>query len=121
MLVVFWLKTFYTIYMRLPVLFLTFWYLEAPRSLMSYLLSMSNAFLHLLSIPLFLRTFWKPLKNEYRGDLVLFSITVGIILKSILLLTGMAIFILFLLFEIAFYLLFLALPILVIVIPFLPI
>lgn len=40
---------------------------------------------NLLSVPLLLRTFFKPLKSEYREGLVLFSVLMGIIVKSILL------------------------------------
>lgn len=73
---------------------------------------MDYAFLHMLSIPLFLRTFFKPLKNEYRGDLVGFSIGMGIVLKSILILVGLLLFLAMLVVQGAFYLFFLALPIL---------
>ncbi len=99
-------------YLRLPGMFFHFWYLEAPRELFSYLLSFNNATLHMFSIPLFFRTFFKPLKNEYRGDLVGFSIGMGMALKSILILAGIFLFTGILLFEIFFYLLFLALPLL---------
>ena len=36
----------------------------------------------LLSIPLILKTFFKPLKNEYREGLVLFSVLAGIFINS---------------------------------------
>jgi hypothetical protein len=73
---------------------------------------MDNAFLHMLSIPLFLRTFFKPLKNEYRGDLVGFSIAMGIVLKSVLILVGLVFFLMLFVVQLVFYLFFLALPIL---------
>lgn len=96
--------------LRLPVMFFHFWYLEAPKSLFFYLVSMDNAFLHMLSIPLFFRTFSKPLKNEYRGDLVFFSVIMGMVVKTVLILAGLFLFIMLLLFQMFFYLLFLALP-----------
>jgi len=43
---------------------------------------------NLLSVPLLLRTFFKPLKSEYREGLVLFSVLVGIIIKSAVLLVA---------------------------------
>jgi hypothetical protein len=99
-------------YLRLPGMFFHFWYLEAPKELFLYLRALNNTVAHMLSIPLFLRTFFKPLKNEYRGDLVGFSIGMGMAVKSVLLLASLFLFTVFLLFEIAFYLLFLALPLL---------
>jgi hypothetical protein len=106
-------------YLRLPGMFFHFWYVEAPRELFSYLLSLNNAVAHMLSIPLFLRTFFKPLKNEYRGDLVGFSIGMGMAVKSVLLVAGLFLFTVFLLFEVAFYLFFLALPLLTVLALFL--
>lgn len=105
-------------YLRLPGLFLYFWYLEAPKQLFSYFLSLNNALLHMLSVPLFFRTFFKPLKNEYRGDLVGFSIVMGMLIKTILILAGLFLFTVVGLFEIFFYLLFLTLPILTVLIIF---
>lgn len=99
-------------YLRLPGLFLHFWYLEAPKNLFYYFWSLNNATLHILSIPLFFRTFFKPLKNEYRGDLVAFSIAMGIGIKIPLILAGLFFMTTLFLFEILFYLLFLSLPIL---------
>ncbi len=92
-------------------MFLHFWYLEAPKRLFFYLLSLNNALLHMLSIPLFFRTFFRPLKNEYRGNLVGFSIMMGMAVKAVLIVAGLFLFTTILLFEIVFYLFFLALPI----------
>jgi hypothetical protein len=38
-----------------------------------------------LSVPLLLKTFFKPLKNEYRQGLVWFSIIMGVIIKTFIL------------------------------------
>ena len=75
----------------------------------------------MLSIPLFFRTFFKPLKNEYRGDLVGFSIVMGMVIKTILILAGLFLFTMMGLFEIACYLFFLTLPILTVLVFFSPI
>ncbi len=79
-------------YLSLPYLFLKFWYLEAPVSLIKYSFSLNHAALEFLSIPLMLRTYFRPIKNEYRKGLVWFSIGMGIFIKSLLLLVGFLIF-----------------------------
>ncbi|MEK9176340.1 MAG: hypothetical protein AAB520_02785, partial [Patescibacteria group bacterium] len=65
-------------YLSLPFLFLKFWFLEAPLKLTKYFFSLNHAALQILSLPLMIRTFFKPLKNEYRKGLVAFSIGMGI-------------------------------------------
>jgi hypothetical protein len=71
-------------YLSLPFLFLKFWFLEAPERLVKYFFSLNHAALQILSLPLMLRTFFKPLKNEYRKGLVGFSIGMGIAVKTVL-------------------------------------
>lgn len=51
---------------------------------------------NLLSVPLLIKTFFKPLKNEYRDGLVLFSIIMGMIIKLVLLLISFSILIILL-------------------------
>ena len=85
-------------YLGLPLIFLKFWFLEAPLALISFFASSNNAFLQLFSLPLLVKTFFKPWKNEYRKGLVGFSIAMGIFVKTfvivvdILLLFGLLIF-----------------------------
>ena len=62
-----------------------FWFIDAPIRLIKYFLTVNHAALQILSAPLLVRTFFKPLKNEYRKGLVLFSFVFGMILKSFLL------------------------------------
>lgn len=52
---------------------------------MKRLLIFDQYMLHVFSIPLMLDTFFKPLKNEYRKQLVIFSVLMGMFLKVILL------------------------------------
>jgi hypothetical protein len=73
-------------YAVLPVLFLKFWFIEAPWALFGFFKSLNSAFFVLFSLPLFIRTFFKPLKNEYRQGLVGFSRGMGMFIKSILIL-----------------------------------
>jgi len=96
--------------LALPLDFLWFWYIDAPRGLLAYFLSLNNAFLHLFSLPLFLRTFFKPIKNEYRQGLVGFSIGMGIVIKTVLISIDICFFLLLLLCEFLVFVLFLVLP-----------
>lgn len=97
-------------YLFLPVALVRFWYIEAPVGLLTYFSSLNKAFLRLFSLPLFIRTFFKPLKNEYREGLVGFSKVMGILVKSVLILIDLALFALLLAFEVGFLLYFLLLP-----------
>lgn len=69
----------------------------------------------LLSIPLLLRTFFKPLKNEYRQGLVLFSIVAGVLVKGFLVSIGCLIIIFLLCVEALVGLLIAVLPLILIV------
>jgi hypothetical protein len=89
-------------YLSIPVLFLRFWFLEAPFRLIKYFLSLNHAILQILSVPILLRTFFKPLKNEYRKGLVLFSLVFGIIVKSSLLFIDLIVFGFIILLEVVF-------------------
>lgn len=104
--------------MQLPRLFLVFWFLEAPKEIFAFFLSLNLAFLRLLSFPLFLRTFFKPLKNEYRKGLVGFSIGMGIFVKSILIAVDLFLLSLLAAFEIVILVTFVLLPIISVIILF---
>ncbi len=97
--------------MILPLVFLKFWFWEAPIGLIEYFSSLNNAFLQLFSLPLFIRTYFKPLKNEYRQGLVLFSIVMGIFIKTVFIFIDISLLICLLLLELIFVLLFIAMPI----------
>lgn len=98
-------------YFFLPVAFLKFWYFEGPRALIGFFDSLNKAFLQLFSLPLFLRTFFKPLKNEYRQGLVGFSKGVGMIIKSVFIIVDLIILIPLLGIEALILILFLAFPV----------
>lgn len=83
----------------LPVHFIRFWFLDAPRTMVFYFASLNSAFLQLVSLPLFVWTFFKPLKNEYRQGLVAFSIGMGIAVKSVLIIIDLVAFIILLAIE----------------------
>ena len=86
-------------YFLLPLIFLKFWFVEAPLSMLRFFSSLNSAFLELFSLPLFVKTFFKPLKNEYRQGLVGFSIGMGIVIKSFFILLDLALFIILLAIE----------------------
>lgn len=86
-------------YMNLPIMFLKFWFIESPVTLFQFFMSLNAAFLHLFSLPLFLRTFFQPLKNEYRPGLVKFSRALGMFIKSFFIIADLLIFSLMLCLE----------------------
>lgn len=81
-------------YLLFPLDFFRFWYITAPKEIILFCFSLNTAFLQTFSLPLMLRTFFKPVKNEYRKGLVAFSIGMGMVIKSwvilvdLILLTG---------------------------------
>lgn len=103
----------------LPIHILLFWYKDAPIALFGFFTSLNNAFFQLFSLPLLLRTFFKPLKNEYREGLVKFSIAMGILVKSVLIFFDVIIFSLLLIIEITSFVGFLFFPIATVLILFL--
>lgn len=99
-----------TAYLLLPYYFFVFWFVEAPREILLFFASLNKAFFQLFSLPLLLRTFFHPLKNEYRKGLVGFSIGMGIAIKSMLIIANLVLLIPLLLIELIFLVTFLAFP-----------
>jgi hypothetical protein len=99
-------------YFLLPLTFLKFWYFDSPREMIGYFVSVNKAFLKLFSLPLLIKTFFKPLKNEYRQGLVRFSIIMGVMIKSVLIFVDVLLLMVLLAAEIAVFVGFLAFPIL---------
>lgn len=97
-------------YFSLPFIFIKFWFLEAPKEIISFFFSLNRSFLQLLSLPLLLKTFFKPIKNEYRKGLVGFSIGMGMGIKSILIIVNLILFLPLILGEIVLLLLFILFP-----------
>ncbi|HEX8965351.1 MAG TPA: hypothetical protein VF820_02875 [Patescibacteria group bacterium] len=90
--------------------FVFFWFIQAPKGLVNYFASFNNAFLKLFSFRQFATTFFKPWKNEYRQGLVGFSITMGIIIKSFMILFDLSLLFVFITVEIILILAFIAWP-----------
>ncbi len=87
-------------YFFLPFYFLSFWFGEAPVSIIRYFLEVNRAFFRFFSVSLLLRTFFQPIKSEYRPGLVGFSIGMGIVLKTVVIVASLILFIPILLLEI---------------------
>lgn len=96
----------------LPFSILKYWYLEAPLNLLSYFWNLNRAFFHFFSLPLMIRTFFKPWKNEYRKGLVGFSIFMGMVFKTMFIAADLILFTGLLILEVIGFVLFLAFPIL---------
>ena len=107
-------------YLGLPIIFLRFWFLEAPRGLISFFASLNNAFLQLFSLPILLKTYFKPWKNEYRKGLVGFSIAMGMFVKTLVILADSLLLVALLAFEAVFMVSFIFWPIGIILLLLLP-
>lgn len=86
-------------YLLLPLFFLKFWFFDAPLELIGFFRSLNKYFIQAFALSLFLKTFFKPLKNEYREGLVGFSRGMGIVIKSVFIFVDMLILVLLLSFE----------------------
>jgi len=83
----------------LPYIFVKFWFVEAPLGMLGYFASFNHAFLEMFSLTLFLKTFFQPLKSEYREGLVWFSRIMGMMIKSIFIIIDTLILIIILAVE----------------------
>lgn len=72
--------------------------------------SLNRAFLHLFSLPLLVRTFFRPWKNEYREGLVGFSIGMGMFIKTFVIAADLFILFFLLVTEVVVFFLFLLWP-----------
>lgn len=99
-------------YLSLPFILLRFWFVEAPINFISFFFSLNKAVMGIISLPLLVKTYFKPWKNEYREGLVGFSIGMGMFIKTFVIFADILIMTCLLLFEITFIVLFLAFPIL---------
>lgn len=98
-------------YLKLPLVFLRYWFIEAPRGLILFFSSLNKAFLNLFSLPLVLKTYFKPWKNEYREGLVGFSIGMGMFIKTFVILADILLFFVLLAIELVIIVAFVLWPI----------
>lgn len=102
-------------YLSLPFVFLKFWYIEAPWALLVFFGSLNRAFLHLFSLALLIKTYFRPWKNEYREGLVGFSIGMGMFIKTFAIAADLLIFLFLLAVEIVLFIIFLLWPVVAVV------
>ncbi|MCL6096752.1 MAG: hypothetical protein M1444_03705 [Patescibacteria group bacterium] len=102
----------------LPISFLKFWFFEAPVSMLSFFSFLNKAFLQLFSLPLLVKTYFKPWKNEYRQGLIGFSIAMGMFIKTFVILADLVLFILLFIIEMFVFIAFIIWPFITIYILF---
>lgn len=81
-------------------------------SLVKFFFSLNRAFLELFSLPLLIKTFFKPWKNEYRQGLVGFSIGMGMFIKTLVIIVDVIFLLLILSLEATVVIGFIFLPVL---------
>ncbi len=101
------------VFLLYPLYLITFWYVDVVRGFINFFINFNRYLVSLLSFSILLRTFFKPLKNEYRDGLVLFSIIAGIIIKFIILCASGLFIGVVLIFEVFVIIFVLVLPLLV--------
>ena len=94
----------------LPIIFLKFWFFEAPKAILHFFVSLNKAFFQLFSLPLLIKTYFKPWKNEYRLGLVGFSIAMGMFIKTFVIFADLLLFFFLLITELTFFLMFILWP-----------
>ncbi|PIP74719.1 MAG: hypothetical protein CO135_02635 [Candidatus Levybacteria bacterium CG_4_9_14_3_um_filter_35_16] len=105
-------------YVELLFIFLRFWFLEVPTSVFKFFIFLNKSFIQLVSLPLLIKTFFRPWKNEYREGLVGFSIVMGIFIKLFVILTDIFMLLVLLSLEIITTILFFCFPFAVILLLF---
>ena len=106
-------------YLSLPLVFLRFWFVESPKGLIAFFASLNSAFLQLFSLPLLIKTYFKPWKNEYRKGLVGFSVAMGIFIKTFVIAIDAFLLVGLLIFETIFMASFVVWPIGIVLLLFL--
>lgn len=101
-----------------PLYLFTFWYKDVIGNLIEFFVQFNRYISSLFSLPLLIKTFFKPVKNEYRDGLVLFSIFFGMFIKSVLITTSLLIVLFILIVEVMVVIFLLVLPILLLALLF---
>lgn len=101
-----------------PIIFLKFWFFEAPRAILHFFASLNRAFFQLFSLPLLIKTYFKPWKNEYRQGLVGFSIAMGMFIKTFVIFADLLLLSLLLIIELFVIIVFIIWPFLTVYILF---
>jgi hypothetical protein len=94
--------------------FFRFWIIDGPIGMIHSFGVWNTGLLHMFSVPLFLRTFVKPWKNEYREGLVGFARVMGVSMKSMVILIALVCLGISVVVELIILLLFILWPFLII-------
>jgi len=94
-----------------PLLLIEFWYKDVLFGLANFFVRFNRYMISLLSLSLLVRTFFKPLKNEYRDGLVLFSIFFGMVIKAVLISVILSIVLIIIFIECLIILLIASIPV----------
>ena len=104
-----------TAFLAYPLYLLIFWYKDVTLGLFGFFAAFNRYIATLLSLPNSVRTFFKPLKNEYRDGLVLFSIGFGMVVKTVFISVSLLVLLVMLFIEVFIVLFIVLLPILLFV------
>ena len=104
--------------LKLPLDIIRFWYFEAPVSLLKFFALINRGFLDIFSLPLMVKTFFKPWKNEYRKGLVGFSRAMGMFIKSLFIAADLVMLTFIFIFEFSAIFVLLTFPFIVIFLAF---
>ena len=85
--------------------------MDAPYAIYEYFASVNHAFFQLFSLPLLLKTYFKPWKNEYRKNFIPVAIGLGIVIKTFVILADLIMLIALLAVELIVIVGFILLPI----------
>lgn len=101
-----------------PFAVLSFWYKDGFFSILNFCAQLNDYCIRLFSLPGLLSTYFRPLKNEYRKNLILFSILFGIVVKTFLIIASISIFAVILISELALVVVYLVFPFLALILLF---
>lgn len=93
-----------------PIAVILFWYKDGLISILKYFESLNDYVVRLFSLPGLFSTYFSPLKNEYRKNLIIFSVLFGIAIKTVLIIASLSIIIVLLLIECILFLVYVLFP-----------
>lgn len=95
-----------------PIAVILFWYKDGLIAILYFFESLNDYVVRLFSLPGLFGTYFSPLKNEYRKNLILFSVLFGIVIKTFLIIASLSILAVLLLIECVLFVLYVAFPVL---------
>ena len=98
------------ILLKLPFLFLQWWFLEAPVKLLLFLVRYFFHLAQVFSLPILLKTFFVPWKNETQEGYVAIARGVGMAVKTMVILADLVVLLIFFLVGITIFFFWVGLP-----------